>query len=98
MLVPPRSALLDHADVADWLGPLDAANFTYRWQHPDPRMDTLQQAVADLVEEAGNGDPYRTFAEVERLAYETAGRPAPHWRPPLVPDLPPPRLTEDWFC
>lgn len=98
LLIPPKSALLDEVETAGWLGPLDAENFTYRWQHPDPRMDTLQQAVADLVEEAGNEDPYRTFAAIERLAYGTAGRPAPRWQAPLVPDPPPPRLTEDWFC
>ena len=97
LLIPPKSALLDEVETPGWLGPLDAENFTYRWQHPDPRMDALQQAVAGLAEQ-GNGDPYRTFAEVERLAYQLAGRPAPRWRPPQVPDIPPPRLTEDWFC
>ena len=98
LLIPPQSALLQEVETAGWLGPLDAENFTYRWRHPNPRMDTLQRAVADLVEEAATGDPYRTFAAVERLAYETAGRPVPSWRPPLLPDVPPPRLTEDWFC
>lgn len=98
LLIPPKSALLEEVETAGWLGSLDAENFTYRWRHPDPRMDTLQRAVAELVEEAGSGDPYRTFAAVERLAHETAGRPVPEWRAPLIPDLPPPRLTEDWFC
>lgn len=98
LLIPPQSALLDEVETAGWLGSLDAENFTYRWRHPDPRMDALQQAVAKLVEEAGDGDPYRVFAAVEQLAYETGGRTAPRWRPPLIPDVPPPRLTEDWFC
>ncbi len=98
LLVPPRSALLKHSDVGTWLGPLDAANFTYRWRHPDPRMDRLQVEVAQLVEAQAGSGAYKAFAAVERLAYEAAGRQSPQWRAPLVPDLPPPRLTEDWFC
>ena len=53
MLVPPQSALLEHEDAPDWLGALDAPNFTYRWQHPDPRMDALQLEVARIAEFAG---------------------------------------------
>ena len=53
MLVPPGSALLSGEDADEWKGTLDAANFTYRWQHPDPRMDALQQQVARIAEMAG---------------------------------------------
>lgn len=98
LLVPPQSALLDYPDVAEWCGPLDAENFTYRWDHPDPRMDELQRQVAALAERAGNGDPYHTFRQVEELAYGMASRAKPQWSPPLILDQPPPRLTEDWFC
>src|SRR5438874_1763861 len=49
LLVPPGSALLGRPDTRDWLGPLDAANFTYTWAHPDPRLDALQREVAALV-------------------------------------------------
>ncbi|HSM57033.1 MAG TPA: CUAEP/CCAEP-tail radical SAM protein [Candidatus Sulfomarinibacteraceae bacterium] len=97
LLVPPRSALLDHPDVSEWLGPLDQENFTYEWRHPDPRMDELQQEVTALAGAEG-GDAYAGFAAVERAAYEMAGREAPAWTAPVIPDLPPPRLTEDWFC
>ncbi|MBK7918934.1 MAG: radical SAM protein [Chloroflexi bacterium] len=97
LLVPPESALIDHPDVVDWLGPLDAANFTYRWRHPDPRMDALQTQIAALAELAGS-DPLANFAAVERLAYHAAGRPAPFWLPTEIAQPVPPRLTEDWFC
>ena len=97
LLVPPQSGLLDHPDVADWLGPLDAVNFTYQWWHPDPRMDQLQQEVAYLAEH-GSDDPFAAFVAVERLAYELDGR-SPPPKPPLILAQPaPPRLTEDWFC
>jgi hypothetical protein len=97
LLIPPHSALLEDEPPPPWLGPLDSANFTYSWTHPDPRMDALQVEIAALVEMAGDGDPYRTFHAVERLVAEFAGAPAPAWSLPL-PGLPPPRLTEDWFC
>lgn len=98
MLVPPRSALLDHDDVEQWLGALDAANFSYAWRHLDPRMDRLQKDVARLAEEHAGDDAYDVFRAIEALAYGAAGREAPQWQEPQVVDLPPPRLTEDWFC
>jgi hypothetical protein len=97
MLVPPGSALLDDPDTGDWIGPLDAANFTYRWEHPDPRMDELQSQVTRIAEDAGEDDPYTIFAAVERAAYRLAGRPAP--LPEAAPHfIQPPQLTEHWFC
>lgn len=97
LLVPPRSALLDASDGDEWLGPLDAANLTYRWQNPDPCVDDLQRHVAAIAERAGD-DPYEAFAAIEAAACEMAGRIVPRWERPVSPDLPPPRLTEDWFC
>jgi hypothetical protein len=61
-------------------------------------MDALQQKVAQIAETAGNDNPYSTFAEIENAAYTLAGLQRPQWQPPTIPDLPPPRLTEDWFC
>lgn len=97
MLVPPESALLNHADAATWRGILSAKDFTYQWQHPDPRMDDLQQQVAALAEHAGD-DVYTNFAAVEEAAYRLAEQPVPRWLPPALYQPPPPRLTEDWFC
>lgn len=53
MLIPPGSALLSEDDAHEWRGELDAANFTFRWRHPDPRVDALQQQVARIAELAG---------------------------------------------
>lgn len=103
LLVPPGSALLDRADTPDWLGPLDAAAFTYRWQHPDPRLDELQRAVAAVVEE-GERDkiaPAETFQAIKALTWEARGEPAPLPRASggvLLARRPVPGLTESWFC
>ncbi len=98
MLVPPNSALLDHPDVDSWLGPLDAANFTYRWEHPDARMDELQMQVAALAESQSDGDALAGFSAIESLANQYAGIIVEALPIPLTALFAPPRLTEDWFC
>jgi radical SAM superfamily enzyme YgiQ (UPF0313 family) len=102
LLVPPGSRLLSRPAMHPFLGALDTAALSYRWTHPDSRMDELQAAVAALVEgaaEAGD-DPAVTFQRVRALASHCAGRsvPAGPFRAP-PPERPvPARLTEPWFC
>lgn len=101
LLVPPGSVLLDE-DTGGLLGKLDAANFSYAWRHPDPRMDELQARVTVIAESAAADGQREAFAAIERLAYGMAGRPRPNpmrlgLRARLAKPTPP-RLTEDWFC
>jgi radical SAM superfamily enzyme YgiQ (UPF0313 family) len=72
LLIPPDSALLDAPDRHMWLGEPDPAAYTYRWTHPDPRMDDLHERVAALVEEAQQvgADPIETFFHIKSLALE----------------------------
>lgn len=102
LLVPPGSALLDTPDSQQWLGELDSAAYTYRWRHPDPRMDDLHKRVAALVEEAERikADPVETFFQVKALALATEGRDfsvsralSRYGRRKVLP-----HLTESWFC
>ena len=84
------------------LGTLDQDTFTYRWTHPDPRMDLLQETLAIAVTDAAEKgeDAVVTFDRVRALADEAAGAAAhasvaarldPHRARP-------PRMTEPWFC
>jgi hypothetical protein len=100
LLIPPGSALLSHVQGENWLGELARDQYTYRWTHPDPRMDRLHADVSALVEQAARSktDPWPTFHEIRVLACAAAGRPHPP-APSLTPRrMRPPRLTEDWFC
>jgi radical SAM superfamily enzyme YgiQ (UPF0313 family) len=101
LLVPPGSALLDQPDTDEWLGPLDAANFTYTWRNPDPRVDDLQRRISALVERAARNeeDPNDTFAAITSGAWSITGETPPPITPRRV-RLPgeSPRLTESWFC
>ena len=102
LLIPQGSMLLDRPAIRPFLGPLDQEAFSYRWSHPDRRMDHLHQAVATTVEEATRvgEDPAITFYRVRTLASVAHG----NRMPALVSPAPskqrkrPPRLTEPWFC
>jgi radical SAM superfamily enzyme YgiQ (UPF0313 family) len=100
LLVPPGSSLLDDPTSAEWLGPLDAANFTYRWESPDPRLDHLQREIAAIVEAGSSiGEQARdTFRAIWDVTHAVAGLPLPPLPEPVVYRRRPPRLTEDWFC
>lgn len=102
LLVPPGSGLLSRPAIQPYLTGLDQAKFSYRWAHPDPRIDRLHEAVSALVEQAtrDNEDTTLTFGRVRELAFgmHENRRPARQGRP-LPPDRQrPPRLTEPWFC
>jgi radical SAM superfamily enzyme YgiQ (UPF0313 family) len=102
LLVPPGSLLAGHPAMEPHLGPLVEGAFAHRWTHPDPRMDTLQAEVTEVVRTAAeaHGDEAETFERVRALADSRAGQPARRLdaarRHPARRR--PPRLTEPWFC
>jgi radical SAM superfamily enzyme YgiQ (UPF0313 family) len=98
LLVPPGSLLEGDPTIA--FERLDESAFTWRWRHPDPRMDALQARIAAEVEAAAarKEEPLATIARVKVLALAEAGLPHGHVRT-LAPDQRRvPRLTESWFC
>lgn len=100
LLIPPGSAVLEDETRAAWLGELDAANYTWRWRHPDPRMDALQALVARIAEAGALGSMAHrdTFRAIWVAAHHAAGRVIPPVPTPVVRRPPSPRLTENWFC
>jgi hypothetical protein len=108
LLVPPGSALLTPpkthpTPMAQFLGSLDQQKFQHTWSHPDPRMDSLQQAVTKVVEFSTKAkeDPERTFYRLWELVYDTAGLEFASLNKAASMNLDrvrPPRMTEPWFC
>jgi radical SAM superfamily enzyme YgiQ (UPF0313 family) len=100
LLVPPGSLLQQSPELIPYLGELDEASFTYRWTHPDPRMDQLHGRVTELVAEATRvkEDPLFTFDRIRRLAGGAERRASGPYQRPLLAGARPPRLTEPWFC
>jgi radical SAM superfamily enzyme YgiQ (UPF0313 family) len=102
LLIPPGSAILDIPDSVQWLGELDAAAYTYRWHHPDPRMDALHQEVSVCVEQAQGceTDPVETFFSIKALALAARNEDFAveqavqrYGERKVLP-----HLSESWFC
>ncbi|HEY0753346.1 MAG TPA: CUAEP/CCAEP-tail radical SAM protein [Ktedonobacteraceae bacterium] len=102
LLLPPGSSLLETPEEKPWLGELDAAAYTYRWRHPDPRMDSLQREIAALVEQAqvSRQQPVVTFFQIKALALQACGRLAntARARKRYGQGKVLPHLSESWFC
>jgi len=102
LLIPPGSALLQSEDRHTWLGELDAAAYTYRWQHPDRRMDSLHEKVLAVVEQGERlqGSPIETFFHIKAVTLALLSKDfnvfeaVQHYGTCKVL----PHLTESWFC
>jgi radical SAM superfamily enzyme YgiQ (UPF0313 family) len=98
LLIPPGSWLAEREETLPHRGALDQAAFTYRWTHPDPRMDALHKEVSRIVEKDAETeeDPALTFYRIWELAH---GRQSASCLFSLAADRKrAPRLTESWFC
>ncbi|MEZ4501250.1 MAG: CUAEP/CCAEP-tail radical SAM protein [Dehalococcoidia bacterium] len=109
LLVPPGSALLPQLEAAGVLDEFDDEALTYRWTHPDARVDALQLRVASIVEEAASLHDHagaldqaaaevHLFARIKAAALEALGRDATGIEVVPQPRRVVPGLTESWFC
>ncbi len=97
LLVPRASRLLEVPEMKRVTGAFDPETLTYRWTHPDERVDALQREISDLVGVRLAGDRHDVFDEIRALAYERAGRGAPESRPARNRSTVP-YLNEPWYC
>jgi radical SAM superfamily enzyme YgiQ (UPF0313 family) len=97
LLVPEGSRLLTVDAMRRHLGAFDPVTLTYRWTHPDPRVDDLARDVAALVGARLTADRSAVFDEISALAHERAGRAIPRSRP-IRDRATVPYLNEPWYC
>ena len=99
LLVPEGSRLLMLEDIRPHIGPFDPATLTYRWAHPDRRVDALQRDVTALVGMRLTTDRRALFDEIAVLAHSRAGLPVPAFDPrPARARATVPYLNEPWYC
>jgi radical SAM superfamily enzyme YgiQ (UPF0313 family) len=102
LLIPAGSKLLELPDIHSVIGAFDDTALTYRWQHPDVRVDRLCDEALKLVqsgeaEDAGRREIFtRLWAAVHKAAdLSIPPLPEPVAAPPRGPI---PYLSEPWYC
>ena len=102
LLIPDGSKLLDLPEMRPSLREFDADALSYRWEHPDPRMDALCTEALQLVQngEAEGASRSDLFGRLWDAAHKAAQIPAPQLPAPATapPRAPVPYLDEPWYC
>ncbi len=102
LLVPPGSLLLPETAMAPALGPLDASVFTYRWTHPNPQIDALQNRFSQEVEQGLEKETSAKTIFYQLKEYADAARASRSPRKIKIQvsdkNKAVPRLSEPWFC
>jgi len=97
LLVPQGSRMLELDDVRARISHFDPRSLTCIWRHDDPRVDTLQQQIEQLVGQRLTAPRGEMFARARELAYAAADLTPPS-QPPLVARAAVPYLNEPWYC
>jgi hypothetical protein len=100
LLLPAGSLLLQVPEVQSIVGPFDETALSYRWTHPDPRVDLLHRDVDSQVElmSAQGADRRAIFEEIWRLVHQYMERPHLPLPPRKTLWAAPPYLSEPWYC
>ena len=97
LLVPEGSRLLTIEAMRRHIGAFDPATLTYRWSHPDPRVDALQAEVSAMVGARLTSDRRTIFDAISARAHECAGLPWSRHKP-ARDRATVPYLNEPWYC
>jgi radical SAM superfamily enzyme YgiQ (UPF0313 family) len=97
LLIPEGSRLLELDDVRRLVRGFDAGTLTYRWDHPDPRVDALQRELSEMIGGRLTADRRSTFDAASALAHERAALPRRATKP-ARDRATVPYLNEPWYC
>jgi len=97
LLVPSGSRLLELETMRRHIGAFDPATLTYRWSHPDARVDALHAEVSSIVGSRLPADRQAVFEAISNLAHTRAHRARPSVKPARDRSTVP-YLNEPWYC
>ena len=106
LLVPAGSRLLELPEAPAAIGEFDQSALSYRWAHPDARVDKLQRELEAAIARAvtAKEDRRTIFRRAWEMTHEAMSL-AEAARAGRLPDVPPgrprvtiPYLTEPWYC
>ena len=106
LLVPAGSRLLELPEARAAIGEFDEGALSYRWTHPDARVDKLQRELEAAIARAvtAKEDRRTIFRRAWEMTHEAMSL-AEAARAGRLPDVPPgrprvtvPYLTEPWYC
>jgi hypothetical protein len=102
LLIPAGSKLLELPDIYSLIEAFDDTALTYRWQHPDVRVDRLCDEALKLVQSGEVEDVGRCeiFTRLWAAAHKAAALSIPSVPEPVVAPIrgPIPYLSEPWYC
>jgi radical SAM superfamily enzyme YgiQ (UPF0313 family) len=102
LLIPAGSKILDVPEIDAVLEGFDDAALTYRWRHPDPRVDRLCDEALSLAQsgEADGASRHEIFMRLWSAAHKMAERPVAPLPTPIEATVrgPIPYLSEPWYC
>ncbi len=104
LLIPAGSRLLELPEIPALAGPFDEQALTWRWQHPDPRVDQLQRDVEAMIARLAKSGASRQaiFVEAWKLLHQVMEKEEPRESlvaaPPIAARCTIPYLTEPWYC
>jgi len=99
LLIPAGSRLLELPETRAVVEEFDEDALTWRWEHPDPRVDGLQRQVEEIAAAAAPGERRDAFQAAWEAVHESLD--APPEPPPVPPGRPRatiPYLSEPWYC
>ena len=102
LLIPAGSKILDVPEIDAVLEGFDDAALTYRWRHPDPRVDRLCDEALSLAQsgEADGASRHEIFMRLWSAAHKMAERSVAPLPTPIEATVrgPIPYLSEPWYC
>ncbi|MEM7346347.1 MAG: CUAEP/CCAEP-tail radical SAM protein [Chloroflexota bacterium] len=105
LLIPSQSRLLELPEVREMIGPFDEHKLVYPWRHIDDRVDQLQEAIIDAVQQGEQDDQQRV--NIFETVWQLTQSALQHANPKPFKSLALPRfranksiphLSEPWYC